>query len=580
MERNRLQRNAGAHRERRDVLVGQARATQVGIYAESDTSIQRVTQAGIYAETGTPVHYVTQVGIYAELTSWLEPVVYRVEIDWNRDGTYTDETAYVVAARGTHRLVSPEQSISGGGAGIVDQCTVTLNNSTKRFSSRNAAGALYATIADGGAYQAPMIVQVKIEGVTTKLFTGYVRGISEQARTAMLPASVTLDCRSREDLLLQMHASTATADYLAAVGAAEDTHLIQRLEEAGFVDGTDFVSEAYALANTVAPTIDYGMFPLRYTWTDDEPPLQDAWSIAGAAMGWFYCDPDGIFRYRNMAGLLGDLAERQFGTDDLIVLNESNTAALTLQYEDAELYNRIEVEVSPRALGIYGVAWEAETTPRVEAGGSLTLWAKYRHPLALDDASVSFTARYASGATIASGISTAVTSYAQRARIVIGNATAADAYLVDFAVYATPLEAGDPFTIEAVSADAFWTTRAGRVRTVRGSEYIQAKAHADTIANYLLTRQQTPRLFARVAGIHDPAVRVGKRVQIGYPFDVTTSAIVAVVVNTDWTLSAAGFNLNARAMDMDGLFPCEPYFVLGTNTLGTGLGVDDAKLFW
>jgi hypothetical protein len=503
-----------------------------------------------------------------------------VGFDWNNDGTYTDETNYFIAARGTHRLVAPEQTIGGGGSGIVDQCTVTLHNGDGRFSSRNTGGALYADIAEGGAYQMPMRVDVTIDGTTTRLFTGYVRSMTEQARTPSQPATVTLDCRSRDDLLLQERVSVDRGTFQGLIGASEDLHIIQRLEHAGFVDGTDFRSEEYVAANGGTVTIDYGIHPILYAWTDDEPPLQEVWRIAGAAMGHFYCDPDGIFRYRNMAGLTDALAARQFGTSDAIALDQSNTAGLSLSYADGELYNRIEVEVKQRDPGTYEVQWSADRPPRVPGNGSLTVWALLPHPFAAEDAVVSATSRTSGGFDISADVTYDFAVFAQRIQIIATNANAQDAYLLNFQIVATLLETGDPLDVSAESVNAFWTGRAGRTRLIRGNDYIQTRAHAQSVADFLLARQETPRLLARVTGIHDPTVRVGRRVAISYPNNVTATAISAVVTDTDWVLGATGFILNARALDLGGMFPGEPYFVVGTNELGDGTDPEDAPLYW
>lgn len=180
------------------------------------------------------------------MASTKRTIVSTVWIDWDRDGGYTEETAYLVSASGTVALTAPEQMLAGG-RGAVASCQVVLDNKTRRFSPANSAGALYAAIAAGGAYMAPIQVKVNISGTLYVLFAGYVREMTESAPTPTQPGTVTLDCRTKDDKLLQDKISTELADFLAdsATMHTEDFHIINLLETAGMVDGTDFVSQAY-----------------------------------------------------------------------------------------------------------------------------------------------------------------------------------------------------------------------------------------------------------------------------------------------------------------------------------------------
>ena len=51
------------------------------------------------------------------------------------------------------------------------------------------------------------------------------------------------------------------------------------------------------------------------------------------------------------------------------------------------------------------------------------------------------------------------------------------------------------------SNQAFFSTRGARTLSVRGNAYVQSRAHAATLAQYLLDRCEYPRLMALASGV-------------------------------------------------------------------------------
>lgn len=91
-----------------------------------------------------------------------------VSIDWDRDGTYTDETSYVVSAQWFLGFQQPYMEVGNDA-----QLTLTMRNTDKRFTPEYSAGALYSNLVP--------LRPVKIEsndGATTRRhFTGWIQSI-------------------------------------------------------------------------------------------------------------------------------------------------------------------------------------------------------------------------------------------------------------------------------------------------------------------------------------------------------------------------------------------------------------------
>lgn len=514
--------------------------------------------------------------------SEVRSVVAAVYVDWDRNGVYTNESAYLVSARGNASLTAPEQMLAGG-PGQVASCQIVLDNKTRRFSPANSAGALYAYIAGGAAYMLPVLVDVTLDGTTHTLFTGYIRELTESAPTPTQTGRVTLECRAKDEKLLQDKLSTPLADFLADSAAAhtEDYHIINLLETAGMVDGTDFVSPAYALANPgTLPTIDGGIFPIRYVWLDDESVLDEIWQLTAACCGWFYCDHLGKFHYHNLTAVLPDALERQYGAISTLALDEDQVAGLQLKWPTAELYNEVAVEVAPRAPGEAGEIWAPDDPIVVQPDQTKVVWCR------LDAAQVippnlTFQGYTAGGIALNTNIVVERTNYAQRVRLHIWNNNVQAAYMNTLRLDGQTLTGGRTLEAEKVSAEAFWTGRPARRRSIRNNVYIQSEAQAETVAAYALKRQELPVLVATVPGVDNPALRLAYPVSIEYSNVVPTAdTIIGIMSGLSWRLDNTGFRQDVTVLETASLFAdYDPIFVLGTNKLGAS-GTDTAYLFY
>lgn len=514
--------------------------------------------------------------------SEVRTIVAAAYVDWDRNGIYTNESAYLISARGNASLTAPEQMLAGG-RGQVASCQIVLDNKTRRFSPANSSGALYSYIAGGAAYMLPVLVDVTIDGTTYTLFTGYIRELTESAPTPTQTGRVTLECRAKDEKLLQDRLSTPLADFLADSAAAhtEDFHIVNLLEAAGMVDGTDFVSPAYALANPgTLPTIDGGIFPIRYVWLDGESVLDKIWQLTAACCGWFYCDHLGKFHYHNLTAVLPDALERQYGDISTLALDEEHVAGLQLKWPTAELYNEVAVEVSPRAPGEAGEIWAPDDPIVVQPDQTKVVWCR------LDAAQVilptlTFQGYTAGGIALNTNIVVERTNYAQRVRLHIWNNNVQAAYMNTLRLDGQTLSDQGKMSVEAISSEAFWTNRPTRRRSIRNNIYIQSEAQAETIAAYALKRQELPVLMATIPGVDNPDLRLAYPVSIEYsnvvPF---ANKITGIVSGLSWRLDNTGFRQDVTVLETASLFAdYDPIFVLGTNKLGAS-GTDTAYLFY
>lgn len=513
--------------------------------------------------------------------SEVRSIVAAAYVDWDRNGIYTNESAYLISARGNSSLTAPEQMLTGG-RGQVASCQIVLDNKTRRFSPANSSGALYSYIAGGAAYMLPVLVDVTIDGNTKTLFTGYIRELSESAPTPTQTGRVTLECRAKDEKLLQDKLSTPLADFLADSAAAhtEDFHIINLLEAAGMVDGTDFVSPAYALANSVLPTIDGGIFPIRYVWLDDESVLDEIWQLTAACCGWFYCDHLGKFHYHNLTAVLPDALERQYGSLTTLALDEEQVVGLQLKWPTAELYNEMSVEVSPRAPGEAGEIWTPDDPIVVQPDQTKVVWCRLDASQTIAP-TLTFQGYTAGGIPLNTNIVVERTNYAQRVRLSIWNNNTQAAYLNTLRLDGQTLTGGRTLEAEKVSAESFWTNRPTRRRSIRNNIYIQSEAQAETIAAYALKRQELPVLMATIPGVDNPDLRLAYPVSIEYSNVVPTAdKITGIVSGLSWRLDNTGFRQDVTVLETASLFAdYDPIFVLGTNKLGAA-GADTAYLFY
>jgi hypothetical protein len=479
-----------------------------------------------------------------------------------------------VAANGTVRLAAPESGITSP-RGTVDQCTLTLNNVDGRFSPLVTTSPLHGQIAGGGAYHSPFYLRVSVDGGTTysRVFTGVLKIPREGPPYPGVAATVEIDCRSRDEILLNRRMSTPIGTFVSLhdSGATEATIIANWLTQAGI--------------NPSETSIDAGLFVIPWAWMDDESPVEDIWQLAAASGGRFYCDQDGTFRYESMTHWLFPPHTISRETLDKSSYSQMQGPA----YDDNELYNAVTVVASPREQISIGTVWTAGQVVTVPAGGSKMMTAKMRQP-AYSLTACTYTARSAGGRDMAPFITVATLQYAQRCEITLTNSDptyAAD--VLDLALTGVAVNGAPTVEETRQSTNAFWTSfvsaRPGRTRLLRGSSYVQTQAQAAALCEFLRDRYQTPRLswvLRNVPG--DPLRRLGDRVTVGNA-DAMSANRDGFITGISWRLGNHGFVQDVELIDAGdptdgtGLFQSANYFTLGANTLGAS-GGSTAPIFY
>lgn len=480
----------------------------------------------------------------------------RLFIDWNRDGSYTDESSRLVSANGQMRLASPEDAIMSP-RGIMSQMSITLDNSGNRFSVLDTGGALYADISGGNYYQCPMYFEVSIDSGANyyRLLTGVIKGPEEDTITYQEPATVSFDCRSREELIINKRVSTLSSVFTSMHdnGVTESEVIAQWLQDAGLAS-SDY-------------TLDYGLFNIDWAWLDDESPIEDCWQLAAACGGRFYCDPDGEFRYENMAHWLNSPHNASQET-----IAKGGFGSLRLRFEDSELYYRITVSVGGRKILENAVIWEADQVYSIPPNTTRQIVAQLQQP-AYSVTAISHAAQSAGGINLISNISINATYYAQRVDMLVTNNHASyTALMRNFQLYGRAVHGGPSEEIALNSGASFWTGRQGRTRRLRGNPYIQIKPQADSLVRFLRERHELPRLFANVNGVPGrPQRRLGDRITIDDP-DAMSSTWQAFIIGINWRYNpaAGGFVQDLECLDANIFNDTNPpYARLGSVELGT-----------
>ncbi len=493
---------------------------------------------------------------------------------------WTDESANVVTASGELALVAPASAITSP-AGTTDRLTLTLRNPDNRYSTLVSSSALYAYIVAGLAYQAPVYVNITVNGAEIRLFTGVLKLSSEQILGALAAPQVTFDVRSRDELLLNQRLSTAQGDFTAWADAplTEADLIVAWLSAAGMVDGEDFVTRAYCVAHTLdlgLATIDQGRFTIPWAWLDDEAVTEEIWRLAAACGGRLYTNEWGIFHYENMA---------HWALDDSTptAIDDGAYVVLDVNYEDNDLYSSVTVEIAGREFGESAILWQPDAKLSVPPGGSITITAKLNQPV-YGPYSVTYNAITPGARDISGDVSIDTTGYAQHVDLTFSNANADHmALLRNVALIGVPVDSLRAEEVTQVSSNAFWTGKHGRNRRLSGNPYIQNRAQAQMLAEFLRDRSETPHTLYTVSGAALPAVPLGGKISLNDTHGMSI-AHTALIIARSWSFGPAGFAETVKALDALNLYlyaaPTSPsYFVIGTSTLGA-LSATPGVLFY
>lgn len=486
-------------------------------------------------------------------------VIWRLYVAWDMTN-YIDESARLIEATGEMQLAPIEEAITGG-RGIVDSMTLNLSNHDNRYSPLYTSSPLFSYLQNANAYHAPCYLEISIDSGSNyyRIFTGVIKLPKITSPTMQATGTVEIECRSRDELLLQRRLSTPQSDFVASAGYNERQIINLWLTQAG-VSGSDML-------------LDAGLFSIAFAWMDDESVLEELWNVAAACGGRFYANPDGKFVYENAAHWL--TSPRSTASQE--TLNEASYDTIVPAYADGELYDVVTVESSARYIAPRDVLWEPDEDVVVPANASKKVTARLRQA-AWNIDSISYTAVTAGGTNINSSVSISSVQYAQRVELTITNSHATHAaYLRPLRITGQSIDGAPSAEESRNSTDhgsnaAFFASRGSRTKSVRAGVYVQSKAHAGAVANFLLRRYEIPRLnYSITNAVGNPQRRLGDRITL-YDTRIANGAKDAILTSNRWSLSSGGFNQDLELMDAGQLYPYHPspgYAVIGSDVMGS-----------
>lgn len=469
----------------------------------------------------------------------------RFMVAWN-GSTYIDESANIADVTGKAQFAAPGAAIMAS-SGMVATMAVTLHNNSRRYSVLNTASAIYSSIAGGGYYLRPCYFDIQIDGgAWVRIFTGVLKEMAETVLAADLSPVVKLTCNGRDELLLNRRLSST---------------LLRQTDEAAIIT-------AWLVAAGISSgdmLIDTGLMTINEAWLDDEPVTSDAWQLAAACGGRFYCNAGGVFCYENAQHWLFSPHQTSQQT------YAWHYRSCSLSHKDSDLYSDVTVEANIRSADAAGALWTPEEPVTVPAGQSKTVTAQFRYPAA-SVSGATWSATTAGGMNLGGAVSmTSATYYAQRAILTFANSSGYQAVLQGLAISGVPLIGGPRHEESAASVNAFWTNRARRSRRL-SNIYVQSAGQGRMLAQMLRDWSELPRLFFKIENaVGNPARRLGDRITLNDPG--AGAAQDGFITGLAWRYSAAaGFTQTLDCVAASNLFPyaASPgYFVLNTDAIGT-----------
>lgn len=487
----------------------------------------------------------------------------KIFADFDFDGTETEEANRLISARGSMRLAPPGQAITST-SGILSQMTVELDNSDNRYSPLITGGALYSDIANGGMYKLPVYVTVSVDGGANyyRQFTGVAKLPRHTTLAPGQPKILRLDCRSDEERVINARLNTEIADF-------------QTYHDDGYNE-SELIYDV--LVNTVGLldselTLDNGLAVVPWFWMDEDSPIETCWQLAAAAGGRFYADKSGEFVYENrthwLSAAVHTTSQATYGRDDF--------ERMTLFYDDSDVASQVKIRAARRELGDSGEVWRADEIVTVPPGETYTITANLSSPLYRID-SVTYTARTPGGVNLSGSVTLTRTDYAQRVDLEFENGHATlPAVIANVVISGLTVLAGEVIEETLTTSDtSYWGNPNRKLTSMPqrfSNPWIQERSLANTLAQFVLDRQETPPLFVVLEGCQgNPQLDLGWRITVDDD-ELMTADDDFFVVAIDWVYTLrGGFRQSITGIRCSDVFAyaAADYFVLGTSTLGGG----------
>jgi len=454
----------------------------------------------------------------------------RLEVDWDFDGTYTDETPRIIGVRGTHRLVPPGQAVEAS-QGMISTMTAILHNEDNRYSSQVTTGALYQYVSNGQAWHAPVRFSVTTDGGASwnQIFQGVIKNPIESTVRDGQVRSITLDCRGNEEKIINRRVSLPQTDFASFVSnPITESELIHDTLNQGGINTGDMV-------------LDTGIFKIPNFSTLNDSVAQICWKLAASAGGRFYCNYQGDYVYENMnhwatAPHTTSQATYSRGIEG----SDYGFSDLRLYYDDTNLSKKVT---------IVGRLAETEANTQIHNSSVLTTVAansisevliKFDNPAFTI---TSFTLQQTGSASITQ------LNLAEGIQLTIDTTGGGATTLTNVQVFGRPVVFQERIETTKTATSSFWIPqRQSKERRIT-NDYIQSGVQTETLAQMVLDRQAVPILFYQLIKCPgESARRLGDRVTI-QDDKVLSSNRDGFIVGIDWSYDINGFIQDLNCID-------------------------------
>ena len=484
----------------------------------------------------------------------------RVTIQWN-GSTWADESGRLISANGTMESINMSEGILGIGAGKADSATLYLDNNGKRYCDWYSDGALYDWIQNGNWKGTPVRIQLGYDDASGNPEYVYVhRGYIDEITTYITSRGHRAQIRSVDK-----------AGYWLQHQSKSPLYHNYRTDEFMQV-----LVNLLPVAIRPTLTADIGLFNLPWCWIDDENIWQEMSRLAEAEGGRIYFAPtdDNTLLFENATHFL---LSPHTGSVATFAITDWQQLVVPASFQN--YWNHVIVDYTPYRLAPRQVLWQhTGEILAVKPGATETVTARFDKPAwVVDDpvGDVDMIAVTSGGTRLQFStddeeyITVNVTTWAQQAELEIINNLDMTAFFVRLRLMGRPVESGDTEQVEATASGDLVDKAGKRTKHITGNPYIQTKEHAQALADFMLERGQEVRKAPPLVNLDGmPWLEIGDRVTVTEQGSTSLGDFFVNQIPWKWE-SGKGMSMSPVCMPA-GLFAYDDYFILGTNTLGSG----------
>lgn len=486
-------------------------------------------------------------------------VSYYVELDYNFDGTFTDETDRTISFNVERSLSAVKNSFLASG-GRIDRAVINLSNYDFRFSSKITTGALYSDIANGKLFHVPIRIGLNTGSSDYRIFTGICQIPNENNGNTQQPKIISITALSLEERYINTLVSSTITQIRNYIDSnPTESTVIQSLLDSLSITG-------YTIDNGI-----YNVVP----YYKDRSIMQVLWDIAKSAGGFLFTNRLGNFVYRNSTYFVGNTS--------LGVFDRTMYSSLEMVYPDFNLAKKVNVSGESISIGASATLFAASSTYTIPPNETLVIEIDLDDP-AYELLSIAYDAKSYSGIDISSDVSYSSVDYVENLVITFTSTNSGYCVISNLTVVGKPI-IFTPFKITKTSGDSFWSTRSNSdlVTNIRGT-FLNSEGIASAIAEMVLSAQQIPSATFKIRDIvYNGPIELLDIITI---FDgrISTYNPDIIITKIEYGFSAeSGVRVNLEGIDTTNLYPylnsSPGYFILGTNKLGSTDALK-ARLFY